>query len=339
MKNGSSVYLAVMMAVSFLISSLRADKMGADYKTYILVFEDIARNGSITREYGMEKGFLLFNLILGKFTDNYVFLGLSVNMIIFGLLYQYMKKNVDANYYVLIMYIFLSNPYLYIQSTFNILRQGCAMALILAGMEFLHEKKWTKCCLLIILAAQFHRSAYIIGVFLLVLCKIRWTRKKFLTIISSAAFFNIIIRNDQLLYKLASMFGYAGYIGVGKSEFNFLMFILFIVLVVLFFLLFYPKLYTDEKEKLYVDMYVLGLSLLPMFVLNDIGYRIYIIIVFISLPAVPIIWKAFKNMGAKRNYYAIVFGYTIYYVVFSAMFFYRVAGGSAYVPFRFFWQI
>lgn len=339
-KNGYNIYLVIMMWMLFAVSSLRSNLMGADYVTYINIFleaTDIKRILSVS--YWLEKGYGILNWTVRQFTDNYIYLTISVNIIIFGLIYMYIKKHVAPRYYALIIFVFLANPYLYIQSTFNIIRQGCATAIILCSMDFLYEKEWIKYCLVLLLAVQFHTSAYIF--FGLIIARsINWTMKKLLAVSGVSVAVNILARNDTFLYRIANLFGYGGYIGRGKSEFNFLIFVLFVFCVVLFFLASYSNLYKNEKEKFFVDIYLLSLSLLPVFVMNDIVYRVYIMFVFISLPAIPVIWNSYKSMGNKKNYYVVTGTYISYYFVLFALFFYQMIKqrNIHYVPFHFFWQ-
>lgn len=334
------LYFIVMMVILFLVSSLRGEMMGNDYRTYIYIFEYIVQDGKIILTYGMEWGYLFLLFVVRQLTNNYICVGVTANIIIFGLFYRYIKKYVEQEYYILIMYVFLANPYFFIQSSFNILRQGIATAIILCGIEFLYERQWAKYCLIILFAAQFHTSS-LIFLFLCVIRLINWTRKKLLIVLCVSTALNLVVGNVSFLYSIVNIFGYGGYIDEGRTEFDFVLYVLFIFLVVVFFLNFYSKLHSNDKEKFFVDIYLLGLSLLPVFVINDIMYRVYIIFGFISFPALPIICKSFKNMKSKTNYYAVISAYFFYYLVMFTFFLITmyVTKNTSYIPFRFFWQI
>lgn len=341
-KNGYNIYLFVMMIILFAVSSLRSDLMGTDYYTYIRYFlrcTGIPDMKAILFPNWFERGYVILNFFIRQFTNRYIYLAIAVNIVIFGLLYKYIKENVSPQLYALVLYVFIANPYLYVQGTFNVMRQSYATAIILYGIKFLYDRKWVKYCMIILLAAQFHSSAYMFLGLIIVRCII-WTKEKLLVVACISLAMNLFFRNEALLRRIAGIFGYSHYISWGDSQFNFLLFVLFVFGIVMFFLNAYPRLYRSEREKFFLDIYLLALSLLPVFVMNDVAYRVYIIFVFISLPAIPVIWDSYTHMGNKVNCYIVKGGYIAYYMALFSAFFYTVAARKNinYVPFQFFWE-
>jgi len=334
-EKGRKIYLITILTVLMLLSSFRSKQIGADYSVYVNVFENISKHIS---SYPMEKGYLILNYLVSIFTSNYVVFSLVINSIIFSVFYKFIKDNVDEKYYVWIMSMFILNPYLYIQSTFNIIRQMLSICIILYGIKFLNEKKYIHFVLSIILASQFHSMGYIY-LSLLLIKLIKWDEKKFYLISIGSLVMNILGENNVILQFLSSLLGYGKYNGYKDTMFNFPIYILFIFAVVILLIKNYKKIKTNEKEKLFLDTYIISLSLLPIFITNDIMYRVHIGLVFMSLPAIPIILKYLKDKSKKVNF-IVKGGFILYYVLMFSLFIFLAmkTNNINYVPFTFFWQ-
>lgn len=334
-QNGKKIYLITILTILMLVSSFRSKQIGADYSAYINVFENITK---ITATHPMEKGYLILNYIISFFTDNYVVFSLFINGLIFSILYKFIKDNVDEKYYVWVMFIFIANPYLYIQGTFNIIRQMLSICIILCSTKFLNEKKYIPFILSIVLAAQFHSISYIyLGLLLIKL--IKWDEKKLFSITIISLLMNLAGKNNIVLQYLSNMFGYGKYLEYEDTMFNFPIYILFIFIVTFLLIKNYKKININEQKKLFLDIYIISLSLLPIFITNDIMYRVYIGLVFMSLPAIPIIIKYFKDKSKKFNF-IVKGGFILYYTLMFVLFIYLAmkTNNTNYVPFTFFWQ-
>ena len=318
-----------------LISSFRAYYIGADYIRYVPIFQRIQIVGL---EHPYEKGYVLLNLLAGKISENYWSLGLCVNLLIFSSLYVYIKKNISEKYYYFILLVFYLNPYMYIQTSFNVLRQGCATAFILIAVQALNEKKWAKYFILVLVSAQFHSLGYIF--LLLSLTKIiKWRKSYFYIILGVSTFINVVLSNLEFMRKIFSYFDFDGYTTYGTTMFDFKIFTLFIVVVVCLLIHNYNDLTKrDEKKQYFINVYLLSLCLLPIFVKNDMTYRIYIIFSFISLPAISYILDTFYRIGNKILYNTFKWGYMMYYFALWSAFLISQRENFAYIPFVFYWQ-
>jgi len=329
-----NIYLISSLTILMIISSFRASQIGADYHVYVNVFENIDK---AIISYPMEKGYLLLNYIVALITSNYVIFALIINLFIFSAIYKYIKNNVDEKYYLWIILIFTMNPYLYIQSTFNVIRQTIAFCIILYGIKYLIEKKYIIYILLILMAAQFHSISYIF-ILLIFIRMMRWNEKKFFILLFCVILL-VLFKNCGIIDFFAKILGYGKYAKYGATMFDFFVYHTFIISVVSILILNYKKIEIKENEKFFLDTYIISLSLLPVFVTNDIMYRVYIGFIFISLPAVPLILKhCDKTM--KKMKYLIKSGYALYYSLLFVMFLYSImkTNNINYIPFRFFWQ-
>lgn len=334
-KNGKKIYLGTILTLLFFISSFRSRGIGADYPVYINVFERI---GTYINNYPMEKGYLYLNFFISQFTNNYIIFSLFINLIIFYSLYQYIKDNVDKEDYFWIMFIFIANPYLYIQSTFNVIRQTIAIAIILFGIKHINNKKYLRYIIYVILAAQIHKISYIY-LLLIVIKKINLKDKGFIILLITSLFINLFGKKLLLIKYISNILGYTEYLEYKNTLFNFSAYILFISISVLFLLYVYKKIEIKEKDKLFVDTYLVSLSLLPVFITNDIMYRVYIGLVFMSLPGMAIMLKNIKEKFIKENIY-IKSIFVSYYIMLLLLFLQSVikSNNTRYIPFTFFWQ-
>ena len=68
-------------------------------------------------------------------------------------------------------------------------------------------------------------------------------------------------------------------------------------------------------------------------------YRVHIGLVFMSLPAIPIILKYLKDKSKKVNF-IVKGGFILYYVLMFSLFIFLAmkTNNINYVPFTFFWQ-
>lgn len=334
-KNGKKIYLATIFTILFFISALRSRQIGADYSVYINVFEKIDK---YINNYPMEKGYLYLNYFISLFTKNYVIFSILINIIIFTSLYKYIKDNIDKEYFIWIVFVFIANPYLYIQSTFNVLRQTIAIMIILYGIKQLNDKKYFRYIIYVIIAAQIHTISYLF-ILLIFLKLINWNERKFFILLIISIFINFFGKNGILIRYISNLLGYSRYLGYKNTLFDFQLYIFFIFIVVVFLLYIYNKIEIKEKEKMFVDSYILSLSLLPLLITNDIMYRVYVGLVFISLPGLAIILKSIKEKFKKENLY--LKGIFITYYIMLFLFFLQSvikSNNIKYIPFTFFWQ-
>lgn len=331
--DGRKLYLACTLFVLFMISTMRADTMGADFSRYVQIFYDNTgwyRNSEFL--YGW-----LNKLAYTLFGKNYIGLSLCVNLIIFIPLYYHLKCNTTSKYIVICLAVFVLNPYLYIQSTFNIIRQGCATGVLMFATRYLKKRKWMKYLICILIAFSFHEAS---AVFLLLIPVrlIKWNKKKLFLLATSCFCASIALKGSSVMLLLMKFFNFESYYNYKTSKFDFAVFYLFVYLVVCFFVYQYKQLYRSQQEKFFVDMYLISLCALMLLVQNDVAYRIYIMLLLLFLPAIEIISK---NMAASKVCISefVPTCYVLYYGFMLVLFFYSILkqdGQNAYYPFRFF---
>ena len=326
LKNNRNIELIFNFIVFFLwfVSAFRATHIGKDHFTYNGLFYGIG----VTGDAYCEKGYVLLNRILYFIYDDPIILSIGVStLLIFSYAY-YIKHNVNYDYWILAILIFVFQPYLYIQSTFNILRQGCATAFILLAIPNLIEKKILKFFVLIAIASLFHFSAVVFGIiFLLQKFNLNFKRIIFIAFISLVLNF---VNAFSFLFAILSR--YQIYENYEESLLNIKPYVLFIFCVTIYFASRYNTLFHNEKEKMFVDIFLISLCLLIVFVQNDMLYRIYIIFAFISVPGITIIFKnVLKNNSLLE---AFLLGYyNLFYIGYTSRWY--LNNDFSYYPFKF----
>lgn len=333
-------FLKIAMLYLYLISSLRDKSIGADYWTYVSVF-DLVRGGGTCY---MEKGYLALNRLVGLFTSNYVGLALTVNLILFVSLYFFITRNVSEKYWLFCIFVYAANPYMYIQGSFNILRQTCAIGILLVGVNFLFKEIKMQNLLIYILcvlvAGQFHKSAFSM-ILVPIIMWIPWKRIHWVLALICALVFKMI-GLSRLLAFMINLFGFSlSYNTYEASMLDRPIYLILIVGLVAYILYRYPDLTENQMSKKKIDLYIFSLCFLVIAVSNDMIYRVYIILAYIALPALPVVLEKRKErssgvyvVGEAQIAQAL---YVVYYFSFFVGYlaYLKISGNTMYIPFRF----
>lgn len=330
---------AFMLAVAFLLSTFRSYLMGADYDSYIGLYDS-----NSYKVYSW--GYQLMNYLAKQLGNSYICLAFAINILIFSCVFACYMQQVRKEYLAFAIFLWLINPYGFIQSSFNMLRQGCAMAVLLAASGFLGNKaetgtkrigQYLMFFLLLFCAAGFHKSAWIF-VLLVPFTMIRWRWEFHAILLLVCAGINILARDSTFMGWIARQFGFEDYVSFwGGSIFDFPVYTLFIICFAGFLILNYRELFVDQREKWYVDLYICSLCVLLLLVKNDQAYRLYVYLFYITVISVTIIMK---NVSMKIRQ-CMALGYTAYYslMFWGFLIMQKIAQNIHYYPFTFFWQL
>lgn len=330
--NSKKIYVFFVLLVLYLFSTLRSFEMGADYSNYIYYFTRFQQWYSDS-EFGFT---VLYRIAYGLFGDNYIGLSAIINILIFVLFYKYVVKNCSDKFIWLILLVFVLNPYLYIQSTFNMLRQGIAMCFIINAYSQLLDNKLKNFFAFILIGASFHKLS-LVFLLLPLLNRINWNQKKLFLCGSICFFINLFIPNLSFLSPIFKIFNFENYTSSQTSMFNFKMFGVFVYLVFCMVLYFYNDLYRNKSEKKLIELYLISLSFLLLAVKSDAVYRIYIVLVYLTLPAIDIILTNVDNTRFRLKK-LLPYAYMVYYMFFYLIFFISINGNTNYIPFKFYFN-
>ncbi|MBE6786760.1 MAG: EpsG family protein [Ruminococcaceae bacterium] len=143
----------------FLIVGLRSDRTGNDTIGYVrnfLAIDSIPWKNIFT-EHPKDTGYYIFVKFIRTFTDSkVVFLLITALTSLIGI-FDLIKQNSKSPILALFFYVTIGN-FLFILTG---VRQSIAMSICMIAVRFIQNKKLIPFLLLVLLAAQFHHSAYI----------------------------------------------------------------------------------------------------------------------------------------------------------------------------------
>lgn len=133
---------------------------GNDYPAYLNMFKTINSYATVTYStdtYDIERGWIFLNRVfapLGFFS-----LVIFITIFQFGTIYWLIKKYVHRNYRFIALFFYLFSSGLML-TMLSMMRQCFAINLILFSIPFILNRKFWISLPIILLAAQFHQSAY-----------------------------------------------------------------------------------------------------------------------------------------------------------------------------------
>ena len=159
LKKNKSKFLIFLLIFLFCFTY----QMGTDWLSYQNYYENIFVNTDwedlLLKNVRIERGYVLLNIFFYKLGFNYeIFSGLVLSVCTYITLkyIQEKSKNKYLAFYVFFIYMFnaaLLEP---------LMRQVIALTIFIVSLKYLEKKKFLKYVFFIFLAAQFHRTAYLL---------------------------------------------------------------------------------------------------------------------------------------------------------------------------------
>ncbi len=326
-KKRAALGLILSMAALMFFSTFRAENIGTDYDTYIGIFNRIAHMGTAY----LEKGFVVLNKVALLLGNKPYHLSLVINLIFFPILTIYICKYVDRKYWLLILFIFVADPYFYIQSTFNVVRQATGTAFILLAVIFLLSNKKILALIAYAIAVSIHNSMATMLILPFIML-IKWDKKTF-RIISVICFLLNILNVGDLIEMGLRMFDYGGYEKYEASLLDNAAYVFFVFIILQLIISFYDVICESRGQRIFVNLYIFSLCFLMLAVANDVVYRLYVTMAYAALPAVPTIIDSMR----KYKYGSLIkWGYVGYYTAFYIGYIYLLYKNQNpdYMPFK-----
>ena len=144
--------------ILFILMGFKDSSVGNDTPNYIELFYRLKRMSSvIDPKSRFEKGYQVYNKLIGHFFDDYQVLFIITAAICIGCILYGVNKNSRNWMYSLFLFIGFRFYYFFLSG----LRQSIAVSIIFVAYTFLKKKKMIPYIALIILATTFHFSAFI----------------------------------------------------------------------------------------------------------------------------------------------------------------------------------
>jgi hypothetical protein len=192
-KSKDKFFIFITFMVFFILSAFRSENIGNDTFRYIYLFERVVNEVGLSHfATGYESGYIYLNKIISLISPKpQTFLIITSAIIMTGFAFFIYKKSNNV-----FLSVFLFYTLGFFGSSLNILRQYIAILLILLAYEYIRKRKPLASIVLILLASQFHATA-IIGLLLLLIPYIRFNYKTIILFISFSgliylAFGNVI---------------------------------------------------------------------------------------------------------------------------------------------------
>lgn len=270
-KAKSNILIITIIFILSFLGAVRTSNIGTDILVYgERWFEYAGKYDSFSTYVSVinstETGYLLLNYIVAIFTDNFnIFLFVQqaiCNALVIVTLYRYKDK--VPLWLSVLMYLCV-----YYLRTYNYLRQAIALSILFFGIKYMEEKKILKYLVTVIVAMQFHFTAFVGTIIYLIYAifnsnlKYKGVLTFLLILVSSVVLINIS-HILKMLYSL-NMINYRLYnytIIYLKDEFDFSFYeTMFKISFILIYLMNIKTI--NKKESI---NYVLGIYLLIDFI-------------------------------------------------------------------------
>ena len=331
-KNNKKLYSIIMIILFTLIAGLRNYTIGNDTQPYFHSFNNFLVYGydsfSISR---FEKGYILLNLIVGIFTDNFTIMLTICALIINIFICNFIRKNSKSMCMSFLLFFFCR----FFFSEMNIVRQYIALGIFLYSIKYIENKRMLKYLLYICIAAAFHYSV-IFMIPLYYLYDIKLDKKKIIYMSLITLLVNYVFYD--ILMKLTNVLGiYQGYVtefyGSNKIGSIIVFFMYFIVYIFLLYITKHKKVMKKDNF-LYNCSFILVLVsflAIKLSVLSRITEYLSILMI-VQIPN----FIGYIESPKKRLvlYMGVIFCFICYCVVIT---YFRPNWNNIY-PYKFYWQ-
>ncbi len=175
-RRNDAIFLCITAVGMIVLSSLRANTVGIDYKQYAAFFTQVHDGGwsfliSSANGYRIEPGYSLLNYLVSLFTGDVRIFMLVISVIMVGLIALLLYKYSPVPWVG--MFVFAS--FGFFGNSLSFLRQSIAITIFLFAIRFLKDKKFLSYLLIVLLAASFHKAMLImIPIYFIAHIKVNW---------------------------------------------------------------------------------------------------------------------------------------------------------------------
>lgn len=333
-------YLFISLSMVFVVQGLRADTVGRDTAVYLRSFLIIDSPGFKISSSSWEPLYLLFNKVVGLFTNNPQFLLICSSAFILTGLGLFIYKSIDNNKNSAFWPVFFFMCFTHYLNSMNLLRQYLAMAVVIQIYWVLRDgktrKKYVVASVLLIIGTLFHRSALLCALLFLPFL-LKKIDKKMIIMVGIGIIFALLLYSKLLTIVFSIFPQYKKYTTSFRIEGE--GFGAYYVLYLLFNMafVFLTLLYLDPKKNNNQEIYKLliitsiSIGLILMKTRVSLAHRTgYYFDIFNIILYQKVLNKANKN---RTILYYLMFCYGLFCFVYTLP-----SIDRACVPYLFFWQ-
>lgn len=182
-----TILFTSLTGYSIYFCGLRAFDVGADTKSYLHYYSLIAQETDFgsTGQLRVEWFFYLLVKIVSSTVDS-EWVYLLILHLLFLLPFRYFLTQTMGTYRGLLFFVYVS-CFFYYSLNLNVVRNAVAIGLALMAVWQYHQRHFTKALLLMLVALQFHFTAVVVGLPLLLIRYFSGIHTKILSVFSGAA--------------------------------------------------------------------------------------------------------------------------------------------------------
>lgn len=291
-----NIFGALSVLPLIIVSALRY-QVGVDYNSYMWMHEAIGRGEAVHAEAGYKA---LSELVL-KYTSDPQAIFVVTSIIILALIgvgiYCYSPQP------ALSLFLFVSMGYLF--SSFNILRQYIAIAILFVALKFIKENKFLPYLAFVLVAMLFHKTAIImVPLFFVVQCRFKQSYMFMMAMVGAG----LIVLRSTLTNLLVTLF-YPQYAGTDLikplSPFEFLYYLVVFSLIIAMCFAYKHKFFEDKlnlilfNSTFFALLMYLCLSFVPE--INRIAVYLELFVILL----IPRLLMVEKDVKVRRVYYLL----------------------------------
>lgn len=322
-----NILLILVITIPVILASIRYG-IGTDYFNYNYLY-DINKDRSIM-EIGLSDSERLFTIIyvivniLFKDVWGVFFISSLITMFFVIKTINYYRDKISMSMALLIYFCVLYAV------SYNAVRQIMAVAIVFYAYRYILEEKFLKYCLLVILAAQIHITAYVC----LPIYFLKYT-KVYKSFFKNILFYMVIIFSPMLIFialKIIKVFSISRFSNIDFEFSNlgvgFLIFILPVVIPVLSYRKFLLK--VNPKYDLLINILLLEIPFQYLGYFWTYGYRMIYYSSIIEVIIVPLVIRCVP----KKNSKIMLIIYFVFWYIFKFIFEFYIRGGTQIFPYR-----
>ena len=303
-------------------------QVGTDYKTYIELYATIIPNGSYESDF-------LFSLLV-KFCVNFfnnkhliiVFIG-TLTIFLIG---RFIQKNTE-NMVLSIILLFFTGTF---SISLNLMKQMLATAIWLNSLQYIKERKFVKYMFLVLVAAGFHRIAFLYTFLYFFYEKPIPIKKSFPIFMAFIYIFNNQIRSIIITVTKWLDFYYGYFYNLyDKRQGSGALLVINIFAFIIIFKCFQNSqekgIYLEKKFNFYYNIQFLCLFFCVLMSILPNGERIVYLLLPMQIVSIP---SALQSIEKKKaRYIMIVVSIAVYSMFFIELFIIKNMGAT--FPYRF----
>lgn len=278
---------------------------GNDYTAYQKLFLDINLNfdSYLNDQNTIEVGWVLLNRIFAPLGFYTMILFLAVlNSIVY---YSFIVKYVEKKYFIFAVFIYYFNSY-FLLVQLSAMRQSLAISLFLLSIDYILKKKYIISLLIITFAYLFHSSVLLLLPILLFAILANFRIRLIHIFIIEMFFVSLYVLGDllkpQLTFVVSLLFNeqYSAYLKDDTlSKPGFINTITYSSLI---FLLLYNYNNFNEKFKIFIKIFIVGIFLLPIGFVLPMSSRLSLYLLPLSIVIYPKLFDTIKLRSIKFTF-------------------------------------